>query len=105
MVVFHRIFFVLIIALFVSTSCQNCSDPNCKKCSIDDPALCTLCQTNYVLLNSACSPCNSVLTNCAVCNDTALPIQCVSCSKGFYGNSDFSTCDTCSTLIKNCSQC
>jgi len=105
MVVFHRIFFVLIIALFVSISYQNCSDSNCKNCSSTNPALCDLCNTNYILVNSTCLPCNSVFTNCNICNDTVLPLQCVSCSKGFYSNADFSTCDTCGNLIANCAQC
>ncbi len=104
MFVFHRVLFILIITLFVSTSCQNCSDANCKTCN-DDPAVCNVCKTNYILVNLTCLPCNSVINNCNVCNDTVLPLQCVSCNKGFYGSSDFSTCDTCSNLIENCARC
>ena len=98
-----RISLIVIVTLFISVSCQNCIDTNCKVCT--NPAICELCSTNYILVNQACSPCGDQISNCNVCNDTVLPLQCVSCSKGFYSNSDFTTCDTCSNLIKNCAQC
>ena len=82
------------------TACQK----GCKTCTASAD-LCTSCQTNYVFSNYTCNPCSNAFENCNVCNDTVFPLTCISCIKGFYGNSDFSVCKTCGDLIPDCSQC
>ena len=86
----------------LENKCLNINIPTVVNClEIDENSKCVKCVDNYFISPAGCKPV-SVVSNCALYNNTATYSQCLQCSDEYYLSENFCLVKQKSLAIVNC---